>query len=215
MLRVLTAAAFLAAAAPGLALAGTVSFSGEYVLADELLFDPCLEERIDCRSQGFADASAPVVATVAFTVTEEIVAGGGSVIPFDATTPPGLLAFEFVLQGGGPSDGTYTLGDVTGLVFTTEGPLDLSQDLIGQLAFLDFNFFTDGPVTGVAPNRVGVGGGGALIVQGFSAGLLEPYEIELSSLRATSSPVPVPAAGLMLAPAALALVALRRRRRSA
>ena len=206
----LAAAALLVAAsafaAP--AEAGFVTLTGEYALSettDESLCDPETEL---CRLEPLSLSDPDVLAIVTFTVSDETLALGtrGFVSPGSA-----LTAFEFVLQGGGPSDGTYTLADLDSFIVTVEGPLDLSADLIGQANFLDFNFFTGLGVTGASPNTLSVGGSGDGPTP-LSGGLLEPYQLTLSSLTVADAAVPLPAAGLLLAPALLGLLGLRRRR---
>ncbi|MFO7855183.1 MAG: hypothetical protein R6V44_08195 [Paracoccaceae bacterium] len=191
--------------------AGFVTLTGEYVLSettDESLCDPETEL---CRLESFSLSDPDVYAVVTFTVSDETLAlGSGGFVP------PGsaLTAFEFVLQGGGPSDGTYTLADLDSFILDVGGPLELSADLIGQANFLDFNFFTSLGVTGVAPNTLSVGGSGGEPMP-RSTTLIEPYDLTLSSLTVADAAVPLPAAGLLLAPALLGLVGLRRRRRGA
>lgn len=72
----------------------------------------------------FDDAILPVPA-VLVNVTAEVL---------------GVTAFSIAVSGASAGNGTFGLGDVTNWIWDVDPELDLTQNLVGQSAFFDFNW---------------------------------------------------------------------------
>ena len=52
----------------------------------------------------------------------------------------GVTAFSITVSGASAGDGTFGLSDVTNWIWDVGSELDLTQNLVGQAAFFDFNW---------------------------------------------------------------------------
>ncbi|MEM6638910.1 MAG: hypothetical protein AAF610_03325 [Pseudomonadota bacterium] len=121
-----------------------------------------------------------------------------------AGTSIGVLGFELTITGSANMDGDYTLADLGpsngSWVWQLAGPLDLTQNLVGQANFTDFNWLCE--INGGGPCAAGTPQGLGPLLIGDGLG----EDLALISMTA----VPLPGAVWLLGSALLG-VAVRAR----
>jgi len=68
----------------------------------------------------------------------------------------GVTAFSITVSDASTGNGTFGLSDVTNWIWDVEAELDLTQNLVGQVAFFDFNWCGADFIGCVAPAPGGV-----------------------------------------------------------
>lgn len=79
------------------------------------------------------------IAVGSITFDDTVLPVPGNVANVDAATL-GVLAFSITVSGASSGNGTFGLSDVTNWIWVVGASLDLTQDLVGQSDFFDFNW---------------------------------------------------------------------------
>jgi hypothetical protein len=79
------------------------------------------------------------LATGSITFDDTILPQSGLLV-FAKSSELGVIDFSLTVSGANSGNGTFGLSDVTNWVWSLKAPLNLSQELMGQAGFDDFNW---------------------------------------------------------------------------
>lgn len=120
-----------------------------------------------------------------------------------------ITDIELTVTGAADGNGQFTSTNFVDAYFTAFGPVDFSQDLVGQSNFFDFNLFSNFTQP-AAPNGYEVN-----VLEIITSGGGFGERIQLTSLITTAAPVPEPSGLALLALGSVSVLARRRRSTSA
>jgi len=100
--------------------------------------------------------SNSATATGNITFDDTILPIPGALFNVTAATV-GITAFNITVAGAAAGNGTFGLADVTNWIWSVGAGLNLSQELVGQAGFNDFNWCASGFVGCVPPAPGGIG----------------------------------------------------------